>query len=176
MTVLQIDKEKFKIVLTHTEVNLCFGSYERLRELGIGVRSAIKTLIKDIVNENCGSDGIKVQVWVAAKENFGAKIFLKIKCKTNDETVVHFENSENMTRALVILYKKGLGSESSLYKTEEGFRLILKEKTESLFVINEFARSIKNSCVLAERTREYGKPLAEGNAVEKYAKAFLESL
>lgn len=176
MTVLQIDKEKFKIILTHTEVYLCFGSYERLRELGTGVRSAIKTLIKDIVYENWGSENVKVQVWIAAKENLGAKIFLKAKLKTGGETVIDFENSENMTRALIILYNNGLGKESELYKTEKGFRLILKEQPESLFVINEFAKSIKSSYLLAEGTREYGKLLAESNAVEKYAKAFLERL
>lgn len=174
LTVLKVEKEKYKIILTHTEVILCFGSYEKLKGMGVNVRAAIKTLISDIIYENEKLYTTKVLVTVSSKENVGAQIFVNLKEKSICDTVVCFENGDALIEAAIILYKNGLCKESGLYKTKKGYQLILKEPSESLFVINEFAKNIKSSNILAESVKEYGKIILEENAVEKLARAFLK--
>ena len=173
MTVLQLEKDKFKIILTHTEVILCFGSYERLKGMGINVRAAIKTLVSDIVFEK-GEPPVRAAVTVASKEDLGAHIFLILKRKTPEKTVVHFNDGNALADAMIILYKRGITTPCSLYKMEKGYRIVLNEPVDSLYVINEFARFIKGSYILAENTDEYGKLLIRDNAIERLAVPFLK--
>ena len=173
MTVLQLEKDKYKIILTHTEVILCFGSYERLKAMGINVRAAIKTLVSDIIFEK-GEIPIRAAVTVASKEALGAHIFLTLKRRILEKTVVHFDNSNALADAMIILYKKGIRADCSLYKMEKGYRIVLIEPVDSLYVINEFSIFIKTSEILAEKTSEYGQLLIKDNAIERFATPFLK--
>lgn len=180
MTVSDIQGNKIKISLTDVEVLSCFGSYERLFSMTKAIKSAVQSLLEDIIAQKGYADCEKMLVEIKAKKNCGCIITVSLLSgNTQKSYIFEFADSESLTRAVVILYKdrRTRRLESRLYKMPQGFRLIIfsREYKPVFFLLNEFCRR-QNSCPIElAYTEEYGKPLISENAIEIYGSAFTQS-
>lgn len=184
MTVLHIDRNRIKVILTDTEVISCFGAYERLCTMSGSIKSALNALLRDIITDyrrTCNK--CKIVANIRAKKNCGCEITLSAvgtrHSQEEKEYIYDFADTEDLTRAILQLYRqRGMRSiKSSLYKMPRGFRLLIKsgKSRDSFFVLNEFC--LKSSCshTEAEYTREHGKPLITETAVKKYGSVFFKA-
>lgn len=183
MTVSVITQNKIKISLTHTEVIACFGEYERLLGLSPKIKNSLSMLLNDIISEHSLFEkNCKISAKIRLIKNCGCEITLTAllpKRKTpNRECVFEFFDIEALTGGITELYKTkaNLRFLSHLYKTDNGYRLIIncKNPKERLFFLHEFCFKISDKPQDIEYTKEYGKPLILNCAIEKYAKAFLK--
>lgn len=181
MTVSVLAQNKIKILLTHTEVITCFGKYDTLYSLTPKVKTSLNMLLSDIItthslfNRNC-----KISAKIKVRKNLGCEILLVAllpKRKTPDnECIFEFSDTEALTAGITELYKnkRNLRFLSHLYKTEQGYSLIVncKNPKERLFLLNEFCFKISDSKNAVEYTKEYGKPLILNCAIERYGEFF----
>ena len=98
-----------------------------------------------------------------------------IKSFENNEYILTFNSSNDLTSAVLLLYrnKKLSTSKSSLYKMNKNFILIIESSSPLLF-LQEFSKNNKNAHIQAEYVREYGKAIILNNAISAYGKAFLK--
>ena len=87
-----------------------------------------------------------------------------------------FKNSEELTGCILAIYKfkKFKNINSSLYKTNKGYCLILKspKNCKSHNLIKEFCNNFTFSQILIEKVEEYEKILIAKKAIEIYGAAF----
>lgn len=176
MTVLELDSSKLIISLTHTEVLCCFYSYERLNSLSHSVKTAINLLIHGVANNSNFKKGLPLSAKIKIINNNGCKITVTPKEPVRKKTLkiyaLDFACNEDLTRTIILLYRRLAARRlfSSIYKTEKGYRLIIKTKNPSaLYGADEF---YENLALLNEDTSETGKLLMYGNAILKYGKIF----
>ena len=94
------------------------------------------------------------------------------------EILFIFKNSEDLTDGILFLYKKKPLIKSSLYKTNSDYRLILNadDRWPTIRQLSEFAKFKTKNYILIAQTREHYKPLALGEAVKIYGKAFFKGI
>lgn len=94
------------------------------------------------------------------------------------EVLFVFDNSEALTDGILFLYNKKPLIKSSLYKTNTDYRLILTAdyRWPTLRQLSEFAKFKTKNYIQIALTCEHSKPLALGNAVKIYGKAFFKEI
>ncbi|MBR7133095.1 MAG: hypothetical protein IKD04_06130 [Clostridia bacterium] len=179
MTVSKINSEAIRVVLTHTEVLSCFGTYERLFLMNDGTKQVLTALLRDIISENRDIyQNRKILARVKAQRDNGCEIVLSAlsvgEARMAKEYVASFPDSESLTQALLMLYScRTLCTESSLYKCDCGYRLILSSCDEAVgLLLNEFCHAVSCSALEAEAVREYCKLIAENGVIQRYGAAF----
>lgn len=92
------------------------------------------------------------------------------------EVLFVFNNSEDLTDGIIFLYKKKPLIKSSLYKSNFDYHLILTadDRWPTVRQLSEFAKFKTKNYIQIAQTREHSEPLALGNAVKIYGKAFLK--
>lgn len=185
MQVIKYETAKIKILLSDTEVMCCFGSYENLSTMDAKIKSYLNALIRDIIYENSNlfnKKKAKVRIKIARENGCEILIFPigSIENMKEQETVFEFSNSENLTLAILHLYKSKAYTlyKSSLYKVSGGYRLIVKNKNGKThhLQINEFYRFKSEDFLVVAETKEYGKQLIKDSAIEQYGKAFAKRI
>ena len=98
-----------------------------------------------------------------------------IKYKNLREHLFIFDDSETLTQGILFLYRLKLTLKSSLYKTEQDYRLIISSPSFKpyLITLGEFCKR-RGNLLETEYTKEYGKPLIEKNAIKTFGKCFLK--
>jgi hypothetical protein len=180
LTVLELDNKKLLISLTHIEVLSCFYSYERLNSLSHSVKMAISLLILGVADQSNIKKGIPLSAKIKVLDNRGCEITVtpketerKRKYKTYQ---LDFACNEDLTGTIIMLYRRPNAKRlfSSIYKTENGYRLIIKTKNPSaLYGTDEFYRKLT---VFSNEYTESGKLLLYGNAILKYGKIFSKGI
>lgn len=185
MTVSKFESSKIKIILTDTEVLCCFGSYENLSTMNIKIKNSLNAIVRDIVKENFDFfKGKLTKIRVKLLKDEGCEILIyPITADEADEDreyVFEFSSSENLTQAILYLYKNCMDIEykSALYNFNDFYRLIIKCKNGKAHFLglNEFYRFESDDILALARTREYGKQLIPNNAIQVYAKAFFKEI
>ena len=180
MTVLELGTNKLLISLTHTEVLCCFYSYERLNSLSNSVKTAINLLILGIADESRLKKGLPLSAKIKIMNNNGCKITVTQKEPISKRVyrtyALDFACNEDLTQTIIMLYRRNFAKRlfSSIYKTETGYRLIIKTKNPSaLYGTDEFYQKLT---VLNDEYTESGKLLLYGNAIFKYGKIFSKGI
>lgn len=176
MTVYNQSLDEIKIILTHTEVIACFGSYEKLTLMGENIKSSLSLLISEVTKDKIKNPkDYEIKGQIIAKKNFGCKIVLKLSKIETLETltaVYLFENSEKLISGIKILFANSTPL-SDLYLMPDGYRLITRN-FKLKFPAKEFELNFSNSPIHIAYTLEYGKPLILNNAVSKLRKTFIK--
>lgn len=101
---------------------------------------------------------------------------LKTLRKKCTERLYEFKTSEDLTRCILQLYKykKYRYTESSLYKTENSYCLIINatKNCKSNILIKEFCQKSTASPLIIGKTEEYEIELIKNNAISVFGKAF----
>lgn len=176
MTVFKPRANKIKISLTNIEVLSCFGSYERLFTMSKPIKAAIKALLFDIALKENIETYKKIKIDVKAKKNSGCVITVSlIKMELKKYYIFDFSNSENLTRAVLLLYKNRATKNinSTLYKMPDFFRLIIYSEFKPILnSLNEFYFRKSENLLEKAYSEEYGKVLIQDFAVKTYAQFF----
>ena len=92
------------------------------------------------------------------------------------EILFYFSNSENLTKAIIFLYKKKPFIKSSLYKNNKSYELILTadDRWPTVKQLSEFAYCKTKNYIRIAAIKEHHKSLIKNNAVKTYGKAFLK--
>ncbi len=173
MTVSFPFDHKIIITLTNTEVLCTFGSYEKLFALDKNTKYAINALLKEVLNSHkIFNKTDKILAKIKLKKPEGCEITL---FKETREYILYFSNSRNLDKAISYLSARKLKTEqSSLYKTENGYFLLI-ESEKPFPVFNEFCTNIINSKITSAYIKEYGKPLIKNDAIGVYSKIIKDS-
>lgn len=179
MTVSKINSQAIRVVLTHTEVLSCFGTYERLFLMNDSTKQVLTALLREIITENGDiyRNG-RILARVRAQRDNGCEIVLSPlnagETRDAKEYVASFPDSESLTQALLMLYSRhAVCTESSLYKCDCGYRLILSSCDEDIKpLLNEFCPAVSCSALEAEAVREYCLPITANGVIQKYGAAF----
>ncbi len=159
MTLSSTSSQKIIISLSNTEVLSAFGSYERLLTLDKGTRYALYSLIKEVISSNNLFDKKdKILAKIRPKRHEGCEIIL---LKETEEYILHFKSSLELENAITFLSKRKEITESSLYKTKNGYYLLLKSN-------HSLANISPSSKIEAEYIKEYAKPLIKKDAISVY--------
>lgn len=176
MTVYNTNIDEIKIILTHTEVIACFGSYEKLTLMGDNIKSSLSLLVSEVTKsriKNIKDYEIKGQI--VARKNYGCRIILKLT-KITEHIPTHdiysFKNSENLIAAIKTVFLN-TDAKSDLYLMPDGYRLIIND-CNNLMPPFESGIETTNSPIALAFTKEYGKPLILKNALFKLKKAFIK--
>lgn len=176
MTIFKPKANKIKISLTNIEVLSCFGSYERLFTMSKPIKEAIKALLFDIALKEDIINFKKVKIDVKAKKNMGCVIIVNLyKKELKKYYIFDFLNSENLTKAVLLLYKNRATKNinSTLYKMPNFFRLIIYSEFKPNFtLLNEFCFRKSENLFEKAYSEEYGKVLIENFAIRTYAQFF----
>ena len=99
----------------------------------------------------------------------------QIKYKKS-EILFYFNTSENLTEAIIFLYKKKLFIKSSLYKNGNSYELILTadDRWPTVKQLSEFAYCKTKNYIRIAAIKEHHKRLIKNNAVKTYGQAFLK--
>lgn len=167
MTVSNQNK-KLKITLTNTEVITLFGGYEELLSLSKNTKYAVCALIREILEENEELyNSNKTTIKIKSKKPLGCEITLKSE---ENEYLLFFNNCQDLEKAIKTL-KNNL--KSSLYKTENGYCLLIKSLSEKPLLKSEgYSSNTLSSELTAAYIREYSKLLIKDNAIDIWQKAF----
>lgn len=182
MTVSDILGDKIKIHLSNAEVLDCFGNYERLYSMSDGIKSAFKELLTEVLSTRGLTFNQEMLIQIKAKKNDGCVIIISPSSRRkNTEKAQYlyiFNNSEELTKGILFLYKFKANLESDLYKTDFDYRLIIysKDYKPYFLTLNEFAKKESRSPLEAAFTKEYGKLLIQKNAVKCYGKHFFKEI
>lgn len=92
------------------------------------------------------------------------------------EILFVFNNSDDLTNGVMFLFHKKPFIKSSLYKTDNDYRLIITADDRWPMVkrLSEFSKIKTKNFIHIAVTREHAKPLILNNAVKIYGKAFLK--
>ncbi len=177
MTVYNENLDEIKIILTHTEVIACFGSYEKLTLMGDNIKTSLSLLISEITrNKIKNPEDYEIKGKIIARKNFGCNIVLKLY-KTerlkNLPTIFIFKHSEDLIFAVKTVFSFFKNVPSDLYLMPDGYRLVIK-KSRFEIVPSEFNINVKNSNIDLAFTEEYGKPLILNDAIYRLRKAFIK--
>jgi len=178
MTVCKVNETKIKIRLTDTEVITCFGNYEKLFCATASTKLTINALLCDLIpHYNHLANSSKIVAKITAQKHLGCEItvYAYFHNDTAKEHILNFKNSEDLTRAILCIYrsKPYCKMKSSLYSLAGKFILIIENRS-LLPQAKELAERVCTSHIYAEYVREYGKLLIDDNAVSVYGKAFLK--
>lgn len=179
MTVYNHKSGKIKISLTNVEVLTCFGSYERLFSMSKSIKSAIKALLFDIAIKENIQEFEKIKIDVKAKKNMGCIIIVTLsKRSVKKYYIFDFLGSENLTKAILLLYKNRSSKNinSTLYKMQNFYRLVIFSQFKPIFIqLDEFCFRKSENPIENAYSEEYGKPLIKDTAVQTYARFFKDS-
>lgn len=179
MTVYKPKSGKIKISLTNIEVLTCFGSYERLFSMSKSIKTAIKALLFDIAIKENIEEFEKIKIDVKAKKNMGCIIIVTLsKRSVKKHYIFDFKNSENLTKAILLLYKNRSTKNinSTLYKMPNFFRLVIFSQSKPVFFqLDEFCFKKSEDPFDKAYSEEYGKPLITDTAIRTYAQYFKDS-
>ncbi len=180
MTVSDISGNKIKITLSNFEVLDCFGTYERLYSMTESIKGAFKQILKDVLSKRGVSFNEEMLIQIKARKNIGCVIILSpiAEKKQKKEYLFIFKTTEDLTRAILFLYRIDRNLKSTLYKTEYDYRLIITSKTyKPCFInLNEFCSRQTESVFEVAYTKEHGKILIEKNAVKTYGTYFSKEI
>ncbi len=173
MTFTAICEEKLKITLGRQETKRLFGSLSTPDRKDQSTKLAIKFLLKCAVQEHYFRPwGKKVAVDIFRNIYGGFDVYFIVEEEEMDSFsyVLEFPDMASVSGASKIIEGKDLPIVSSgLYKTEQGYRLIIitsKEVLSRLFCISEFYSNIYLSSMERIKTEEYGSPIFTESAVE----------
>lgn len=180
MTVTQINENQLKITLSNTEVLGCFGEYEKLNRMSDSIKASLSALLREILTDyGFTRKHCRLIAKLKIQKPIGCEITVSALQKghfTNTKMLFEFDNLEELTIGILHLYKSNNHMpQSSLYKFDNRYRLIIKsrENSKAFFTINEFCQTKSVSPITIAYTEEYGTPLIENNAIEIYGKAFI---
>lgn len=176
MTVYNESHDEIKIILTHTEVIACFGSYEKLTLMSDNIKTSLTLLISEVTKDlikNPKDYEIKGQI--VARKNFGCRILLKLSKpqKTAFSPIIYiFSDSESLIYAIKTAFAK-TKAQSDLYLMDSGYRLTVKNCRPKIFP-QEFGFKSQSGEIALAYTEEYGKPLILNDAIYRLQKTFIK--
>ena len=102
---------------------------------------------------------------------------IKQRNQTKDYLFI-FNTTEDLTSAILFLYRIDYTLKSALYKTQNDYRLIVTSKNYKPYFLNlnEFCKRQSESAVEVEFTKEHGEILIEKNAVKTYGTYFSKEI
>ncbi len=161
--------QKLKITLTNTEVLTIFGGYEELLTLNKNTKYAVYALIREILDEE-QYDTNKATIKIKSKKPLGCEITLNSE---ENEYFLFFNNCQELEKAIKTLNEN---LKSALYKTENGYCLLIKSRSEKpLIKAESFCYGSSNSNLTAAHIKEYAKMLIEDNAISIWKENFINS-
>lgn len=178
MTVYKADRNKIKIVLTDSDVQMLFGSYNGLNSMDSNVRLTIALLLKENIKIRDSEYDGDWLIEIRAKENFGCIIMVSRAEKRRETAkklaVLDFRDADSMLHGITALHQsRKFHGKSALYKIENTYRLILTAKNDkSLFFMNEFCSFRDNAVLAAAYAEEYGEPIVLNDAVRHIGNLF----
>jgi hypothetical protein len=94
--------------------------------------------------------------------------------KSNSDYLYIFEDSNSLTAAILFLYRTKKYIKSTLYKSQDGYRLIISSRKAlpCLLTLREYSHYSSRCILEIERTKELCCPLIKRNAVKTYGKYF----
>lgn len=182
MTVSNIEGDKIKIVLSDVEVINYFGTYDELYSMTGSIKSAFRILLQKVLSSRGISFDEEMLVKIRAKKYSGCVIIISPlknnNKKTPKEYLYSFKNAEELTKGIEFLYNINPNIKSSLYKTENDYRLILFSKNYKPYflTLNEFSINYSESPYEIAATTEHGKLLISKNAVKTYGNYFFKGI
>lgn len=178
MTVYKPSRDEIKIILTHTEVIACFGSYEKLTLMGENIKASLSALISEVTKDEIKNPkDYEIKGQITAKKNFGCRIILKLYKFTKKEvshTIYSFSKSEHLIFAVKTAFARAESAQSDLYLMPDGYRLVVKN-CEYKILPEEFGFKAETGEIALAHTEEYGKLLILNNAISCLKKAFLKA-
>lgn len=188
MTVINISKAHFKLYLTKYEVEKYFSGYENLIFLDRKTKETLLLLLRIAANNLTAEKVQNADVTIYPTSNGGCLLnvtFDDETIKTNKNVklrqrtityIFSFENFENII-SLSSAYKKICKAicKNSIYCINSRYFLIIEipefdQKTPML--ISEYALFSARGKIFKEIITEYGKCIAEENAIEILLKEF----
>lgn len=179
MTVYRISADEIGISLSDGETAAFFGSYEKIVAMKGEARLALGLLLSEELKKYGFVSRRRLSVELRAVKGLGCGITVKTvhapKPKPQKNFIIRFSDTEAMLSGITAVYSAVRKSpRSSLYKTENGYALILHDLAEIPVAANGFGSIRPVSETEIAHTEEYGKPICVGNAIGKIGKAFSE--
>ena len=183
MTVEKLTPNKLKISLTGHEVEFFFGGYDDIDYADPKTRIALNVLFHEVIPDrnfllNCVKMLVDIKTAPDGCEIVLTRVVLKNSKRHRGEGLYLFEfpDSESMTRAVIFLYsdRKTRRKKSALYKMPDSYRLLIAAADFSVPAkqMNEYCSRQSKSYLEAAYTKEYGRLLAAGNAVQTLGSVF----
>lgn len=168
MTVCEVNNQKLIITLSNIEVISAFGGYEQLFSMTDSIKSSINALLREIIAEHKAFKANKIIAQIRAKKFEGLEITLLSVESRNEhikkEYAFLFPDFESLINAVL---KLPFNKESALYKTEDGYYLIIESSNiGELHLLNEFCFNKADKEYLCEYIREYGRQILKKDAIK----------